>query len=424
MEDVNLNQRTRKNSLSRYIISMSKNKMKTIIVIGGGPAGMMAAYQASFNHNVILLESNAHCGRKLLLTGNGRCNVTNRREIENFLQHCSRSCRFLYSAFSQFDNYDLIKFFEDNNCPLIEEEDERMYPKTQKAQTVLDIFISLLKNRNVVIKYQTKAIDLIVDEKKIIGVKTDEQIINCDGLILATGGKSYPQTGSTGAGYQMLKKLEHSITDLYACEVPLVCQDAIIQTKELQGLSLQNVETSLIIDNKIRKSSRLNLLITHFGFSGPAALILSEAVSQHEVSKVTKTDCNLAVTHYKLDLDKSQSIAACLKQIQPKRWRDYLAAQIDFSLNLKLHQLSKEQKAVFNSLIFDHRFKLQGTLPIEKAFVTGGGLNTGELNPKTMKSKLIENLAVCGELLDCHGELGGYNLTIAMVTGYVAGKNF
>lgn len=400
--------------------------MKKVIVIGAGPAGLMAAIEASKKHEVLVIDKNAMCGRKLLITGNGRCNVTNKRPTSDFLKHCSPSSKFLYSAFSQFDVNNLIEFFEVQHCPLVEEVDHRMYPKSQQASSILEVLLKACENNKVKFSMETTVKRLLLNENRVVGVLSDKGQHECDHVILATGGMSYPLTGSSGDGHAMLQRVGHSVTELYGVEVPLVSHEEVIQTKRLQGLTLKGVKLEVVSNNKGIKQTQGDVLFTHFGLSGPAILFLSEWVQ-----KELKINQEVSISVRSTSLNEQQllesmtkvTLGKWIKQFGPKRWSDYLLSLTTLDKKQLVNQLSKQDKQFLINLLLKKTFKIHDTLPLDRAFVTAGGIKTSEIDPLTMRSKLIENVSICGELLDCHGELGGYNITIAMVSGYVSGKH-
>ena len=400
--------------------------MKKVIIIGAGPAGLMAAIEASKKHEVVVIDKNTRCGRKLLITGNGRCNVTNKRLTSDFLNHCSSSSKFLYSAFSQFDVNHLIEFFEMQHCPLVEEIDHRMYPMSQQATSIVEALLKACENNNVNFLMETTVERLIVQDNRVIGILSDKGQMDCDHVILATGGMSYPLTGSSGDGHAMLQRVGHSVTELYGVEVPLISHEEVIQSKLLQGLTLRNVPVEVVSHKKTIKQTQGDVLFTHFGLSGPAILYLSEWV-QKELKK--KKDVFLSIRSSQLseqallDSMSSVTLGKWMKQFGPKRWVDYLLSKSMLDKKLLINQLSKQERLQLANLLLKKSFRIHGTLALDRAFVTAGGIKTSEIDPMTMRSKLIENLSICGELLDCHGELGGYNITIALVSGHVSGKH-
>lgn len=371
--------------------------MKTI-VIGGGPSGMMAAIMAKKYSEVILIEKMPKLGTKLLLTGNSRCNLTNLKEPLDFLKRCNKESKFLTSSLTRFSPKDIVSFFTERGCTCHEEDNNRIFPKSNSAQDVLDVLVNELNGVQVITN--CRVLDFKVEDHKIISINTSKGIFYADHYIIATGGASFPGTGSEGEGYQWLKDMGHSITDLSPCEVPLVCQDSIIQSKKLQGVSLSNKE---VISGKKRVKG--DLIFTHFGFSGPAILELSEWVES----------C-ITIKH-----DNIFFIPKNAKELNvPKIYFEWLLQTQPF-LNKPFEQQNKAERQKTLEHFQCQTFNISGPLGLKQAFVTKGGVKLNQLDPKTMKSKLIHNLSVCGELLNCHGIVGGYNLTIAFSSGAIAG---
>lgn len=410
-----------------------------VIVIGGGPSGLMAAIAASRKGaNVLLLEKGKKLGRKLLLSGGGRCNVTNRLTKEEIIKHIPGNGRFLYSAFSEFDNEDIISFFEDLGVKLKEEDHGRMFPVTDSAQTVLDAMLNELSNKKVTIQLESPVKKLIHDDTGIKGVRlqnNDEYLAKS--IVLAVGGKSVPQTGSTGDGYEWAKKLNHTVTPLFPTEVPITSNESFIKDKTLQGLSLRDV--ALRVHNKKGKiviSHTMDMIFTHFGISGPAALRCSSFIYQTQLRDKT-TEVTVSIDSlpeengeqlfqklYSLAKEEGKkSVKNIWKGIVPERYLLFLLEKAGIDEHVEGSHCKTEDIRVLASLLKKFTFTVNGTLPMEKAFVTGGGISIKEVNPKEMSSKFVNGLYFCGELLDIHGYTGGYNITSALVTGNIAGSN-
>ena len=409
-----------------------------VIVIGGGASGLMAAVTAgACGARVLLLEKNKTLGKKLLLTGGGRCNVTNNCSIDEIVANIPGNGKFLYSALSEFDNVDIRNFFESRGVKLKEEDAGRLFPVTDKAQSILDIFIKELKKTDVNVLYNEAVSDLLTEHGSICAVKSvSGKIFKAYKVIIATGGKSYPSTGSTGDGYKLLRDIGHSITELYAAEAPLISHEDFIKNQVLRAVSLKEVVLS-VLNKKGRAVTRhkSDMIFTHFGISGPAALRCSTFV--HSVKKLENTDfvymkLDSLPDYDRSDFDKNRSIwlktspnksvKSYLKQLLPERYVILLMsyAKVDAQLPIKL--LSKPAAERIFDAIHNFRFKVHGTVPTEKSFVTGGGVRLSEVNPKSMESKLISGLYICGELLDINGYTGGYNITAAFVSGHAAGS--
>lgn len=408
-----------------------------VIVVGGGTSGMMAAYQAAKNGaKVALIEKNKRLGKKLLLTGGGRCNVTNAKAPEEIMSHIYGNGKFLYSAFSQFNNYDIIQFFSDNGVKLKEEDHGRMFPVTERSKTIVEAFQKMLEKQQVTIFYEASVGKIVVEHNLVQGVRlTNQETLNASSVILATGGKTYRYTGSTGDGYELAKRVGHTITKLYPTEVPLLSNDTFTKKNTLQGLTLKDVSLSVLNPkNKKTVTHRMDLLFTHFGLSGPAALRCSSTiVKQLETESTVKLALDIlpdqseqSIINFLMTNAKTQgskTIKNGLRNWLPERLINYLVTQLALNLELPINQVSEKQWEKLAILTKAMPINCIGTWPLDKAFVTGGGISLKEVNPKTMASKLIEGLYFCGELLDINGYTGGYNITAAFVTGYVAGIN-
>lgn len=410
-----------------------------VIVVGGGPSGLMAAIAAGEQGaRVLLLDKGEKLGRKLAISGGGRCNVTNRLPLEEIIKHIPGNGRFLYSAFSVFNNEDIIRFFEKLGIKLKEEDHGRMFPVTDKAQSVVDALIEQLKKYRVHIRTNTPVSKVLYHEDKVEGVilKTGEQI-DTKSLVLAVGGKSVPHTGSTGDGYAWAKAAGHTITDLYPTEVPITSNEPFIKNKTLQGLALRDVALSVLNPKgKTVITHTMDMLFTHFGISGPAVLRCSQYVvktlKKFNVDSVTVSIDALPsmneeeIFQFVLKETKAEpkkAIKNILKGFLPERYLLFLLEKNQIDLQVTSANLSHESIRSFAKDCKQFQFDVNGTLPIEKAFVTGGGVSVKEIHPKEMSSKFMNGLYFCGEILDIHGYTGGYNITSALVTGRLAGVN-
>lgn len=412
--------------------------MYQTIIIGGGPSGLMAAVAASSSSNqVLLLEKKKGLGRKLKISGGGRCNVTNRLPYEEIIKNIPGNGKFLYSPFSVFDNESIIHFFESRGVKLKEEDHGRMFPVSNKAQDVVDTLVDTINKQNVTVKEETTALNVSQDNEGIFSVETAQQTYKSKSLIIATGGTSVPQTGSTGDGYTFAKSLGHSITELFPTEVPITSPERFIKDKTLKGLSLKDVELSVLKKNgKKRISHQMDMIFTHFGVSGPAALRCSQFVYKEQKNQ-KKQDIKMALDVFPTmnEDELSQHIRKLLKDEPDKyiknslhglieeRYLLFILEQAEIDNETTSHHLSNQQLNTIVKLLKGFSFNVNGTLPIDKAFVTGGGVSLKEIEPKTMMSKLSKGLFLCGEVLDIHGYTGGYNITSALVTGHVAGLN-
>ena len=416
--------------------------MKTI-VIGGGPAGMMAAIVASQNKDkVILIEKMKSLGRKLLITGKGRCNITSSLPIEDFIKNTPGNGKFLYSAYQSFTNKDIIKFLKEEGLQVKEERGNRIFPVTDKSQDVLECFIKKLKKNKVEIHYNEEVKEILYKEnngEKIVkGVRTNKEEILADKVILATGGKSYPLTGSTGDGYKIAEKLGHTIKDIKPSLVPLEIYEKET-CKELQGLSLKNVTVKIIDEekNKIIFQEFGEMLFTHFGVSGPIILTASASLVRYknikEKMKGKKIsliiDFKPALSEQKLEDRilrdfsefKNKQFKNSLDKLLPQKLIPVIIKLSNIEENKKVNEITKEERRKLVLLLKNFKMNVKSFRPIEEAIITSGGINTKEINPKTMESKIVKNLYFAGEIIDVDSYTGGFNLQIAYSTGYVAG---
>lgn len=410
-----------------------------VIIIGGGPSGLMASIAAAEQKaRVLLLDKGNKLGRKLAISGGGRCNVTNRLPVDEIIKHIPGNGRFLYSAFSEFSNEDIIKFFEGLGIQLKEEDHGRMFPVTDKAQSVVDALLDKMKQLKVEIRTNTAVETVEYEEERTKGVLLKNgEFIASTCVVIAVGGKSVPHTGSTGDGYPWAKKAGHTVTDLFPTEVPLTSSEPFIRDKRLQGLSLRDVALSVLNPKgKVVKTHQMDMIFTHFGVSGPAVLRCSQyVVKTMKKFNVRTVTMNLDVLPsineeqvfqelYKLLKDEpKKAIKNVLKGIVPERYLLFLLEQCGIDEQEIGATLAHEKIRDLAKMCKQFRFEVSGTLSIEKAFVTGGGVSVKEIHPKEMASKQKEGLYFCGEVLDIHGYTGGYNITSALVTGRLAGLN-
>lgn len=412
-----------------------------VVVVGGGPAGMIAGItSAEEGNNVILVEKNSSLGNKLKITGKGRCNITFDGDEEKFRNNIVNSSKFMYSSFSNFNNKDVVDFFNKLGVKTKVERGGRVFPVSDSAMDVVNALKNKLKKENVKIKYNSKVVEIITENEKISGVKLENGTeIACDKCIIATGGKSYSSTGSTGDGYILLEKLGHSIKEIKPGLVPLKSEDKIC--KELQGLSLRNVKVSIIdkTNNKILYSEFGEMMFSHFGVTGP--VILSASSKLNTVKNIKEKIKNKQI-ELVIDLKPALSFEVLDKRIQ-RDFEKYTNKEFKNSLNdllpqklispiinlskidkeKKVHQITREQRENLVNIVKNLKINISGFMPLDMAIVTSGGINTKEINPKTMESKIVKGLYVVGELLDVDAYTGGYNLQIAFSTGVAAGKN-
>lgn len=410
-----------------------------VIVIGGGPSGLMAAIAAAgHGARVLLADKGDKLGRKLGISGGGRCNVTNNREIEDIMKHIPGNGRFLYSAFATFSNHDIIRFFEDLGIRLKEEDRGRMFPVTDKAKTVVDALINKARQSGVELRTNSPVEKVLFEHGHAAGVKfRSGETVRSRCVIIATGGKSVPHTGSTGDGYAWAQEAGHSITELFPTEVPLVSREAFIQSRELQGLALRDIVIT-VWNPKGKKviSHEGDILFTHQGLSGPAALRCSQFViktmKQFQTSAV-KTTIDLFPAKSASQLydesfqlvsnEPKKAVKNVLKNLLLDRLIPIVLKKSGLSGDVTFDNIPKQPWSDMVAVLKAFPINIAGTLSIEEAFVTGGGINLKEVDPKTMQSKLTEGLFFCGEVLDIHGYTGGYNITAAFSTGYTAGKS-
>jgi len=405
--------------------------MTHTIVIGGGVSGLMAAVTASKNNKeTILIEKNKNLGRKLLISGGGRCNVTNRLPYEEIIKHIPGNGKFLYGPFSVFDNEDIIQFIETRGVKLKEEDHGRMFPVSNKAKDVLQVFLDELDKNNVDIRFNTIVESLIVEKDKIKGVRLESgELIEAENVIVTTGGKSVPKTGSTGDGHKFAKASGHTVTKLFPTEVPILSDEPFIKDETLKGLSLKDVALSVLKKNgKPRITHQMDMIFTHFGVSGPAALRCSQFVIKEQESQ-KREDIMMMIDFYpeksngelieELDRrvkdNKDKSIKNILKPLGQQRLIDFMVHHLGIDETINGHNVSNEDKRKIIEFLKSFKFTVSGTQSIEKSFVTGGGVNLKEITPKTMESKIIKGLHFAGEVLDIHGYTGGYNITSALV---------
>lgn len=399
---------------------------------------MAAIGAAEKKAKVLLIDKGNKLGRKLAISGGGRCNVTNRLPVDEIIKHIPGNGRFLYSAFSIFSNEDIIRFFENLGIELKEEDHGRMFPVTDKAQSVVDALISRLKELKVDIKTDSPIQDVHYENGRVksVELKTGD-VYEAHSVVIAVGGKSVPHTGSTGDGYAWAEKAGHTITELFPTEVPLTSSESFIKEKALQGLSLRSVALSVLNPKgKALITHRMDMIFTHFGISGPAVLRCSQyavkAMKKWNLKEVTmnldalpdtKEEPLFQEVSKKIKEEPKKIIKNLLKGLLPERYLLFLLEQNGIDPSAQGAAISNEKIRSFVKGCKSFQFKVTGTLPLDKAFVTGGGVSVKEIEPQTMASKMMEGLFFCGEILDIHGYTGGYNITSALVTGRLAGLN-
>lgn len=411
--------------------------MKKVIVIGGGASGLMAAGIAGKNADVLVLEKNDRVGRKLAITGKGRCNVTNSADISEFIENTPGNGRFLYSAFYSFTNDDTINFFNKLGVETKVERGGRVFPVSDSAKDIVNALSRVLRENNVKIRYNVVAKEVITENGKVAGVKLSSgEIINCDKVIIATGGKSYPATGSTGDGYEIAKKLGHKIISPKPSLVGLVSYTEWIP--KLQGLSLKNVGFSLF-DSKNREiySDFGEMLFTHFGVSGPIVLsgsrVLHKYMDENRCVNGIKARIDLkpALDNKKLDLRVqrdfqkyiNKELKNSLYDLLPEKLVPVIISLTKIDESKKVNVITVEERKRIVELLKGLEFEINELRPIDEAIITAGGVCTDEINPSTMESKLVNGLYFCGEVIDVDAYTGGFNLQIAFSTAFLAGNN-
>jgi len=397
----------------------------TVITIGGGPAGMTAAIKSKKEKNqVTIIEKNKILGKKMLITGKGRCNITSGVDMSEFIKNVPSNGKFLYSSFKNFTNKDILKLL---NIPVKLERGNRYFPVSDKAKDVVDALEKELSG--VEILTNTSATEIITKNNEAIGVKTSKGDFFADKIILATGGKSYPLTGSTGDGYEMAKKLGHTITKIKPALVPLVAKkESKIQCQQMQGLSLRNVGLKLFNNNKLIYEDFGEMLFTHYGVTGPIILSASSHLVRQELNNPRiEIDLKPALTDEKLDerilrdfeTEKNKEFRNALDQLLPQKMIPVILEILQ--INKKVNEVKKVERQKLVRTLKHFSIEIEGFRDISEAIITSGGINVKEINPKTMESKLIKNLYFAGEIIDVDAYTGGFNLQIAYSTGYTAG---
>ena len=407
--------------------------MGKVIVIGAGAAGLMAAiHAAAGGAGVLLVEKMPSPGRKLLITGKGRCNFTNSCEIAEFPRWFVNNGAFLNSALRAFDNQDVIDFFASRGVPSRVERGGRLFPETDKARDIVDALVKAARQVGVKILTEQPVRSICRQGGKVTGVLVGAEKLPADAVILATGGLSYPGTGSTGDGYRMAKELGHAVTPLRPALAPLETKEAWV--KDLQGLSLKNVEGTVKVDGKKADSEFGEMLFTHFGLSGPIILSLSQAVSLALAAKpvpeiTVEVNLKPALTPEVLDKRLQRDFAAftrkqfknSLGELLPAKLIPVIIQLSGISAEKPVHQITREERGRLVELLQGLRFTIGKTRPVAEAVVTAGGVDVKEINPKTMQSRLVKGLFFAGEIIDVDGYTGGFNLQAAFSTGMVAG---
>ena len=396
------------------------------IIIGGGPAGMFAAITAAQRgQKVLLLERNDRLGKKLLITGKGRCNVTNDCTDQEILQNVPRNGRFLYSAMTAFPPKSIMEFFENAGCPLKTERGNRVFPVSDKSQSILECLTKEMRRAGVVVR-TGRVKEILMESGAVCGVTTDRESYEAGAVILATGGVSYPTTGSTGDGYAMAKALGHTIVEPQGSLVPL--ETAGNDCPDMQGLALRNVAVKLLnAKGKVLYKDFGELLFTHFGVSGPTVLSASCHLKGEGCKLVI--DLKPALEENKLnerilrDLEMYQNRAMenALTDLLPRSMIPVVLRRLEIDPSMQANSLTKQKRRELVELLKGFAVEITGKRPVAEAIITSGGVKTGEIDPKTMESKKVPGLYFAGEIIDCDAYTGGFNLQIAWATAYAAG---
>lgn len=406
--------------------------MKRVVVIGGGAAGLMAAVIAGREGaKVTLLEKMNYVGKKMGITGKGRCNITNACDMSDFIKNTPGNGKFLYGAYERFTNEDLLQLLHDAGLETKVERGGRVFPASDSALDVRNTFMKLMKHYGVDVHLEEPVKKLLIDDGVVTGVVTDKETYHADAVVIATGGKSYPATGSTGDGYILAAQVGHKITDIRPSLVPIVTEESWV--KDLMGLSLRNVELSVVAKNKVQAKMFGEMMFTHFGITGPIVLSLSHTVGKLMRKKNIGTiglDINLKPALSPETLDKrlqkdfdlysKKQLINGMKDLLPNRLIPLIIELAGIDPQKPINQISKEERQQIGYMLQHMPLTVKGLRPVEEAIVTAGGISLKEFNPKTMESKLVKGLYGAGEVLDIDAFTGGYNLQAAFSTGYVA----
>ena len=406
--------------------------MKRVVVIGGGAAGLMAAVIAGREGaKVTLLEKMNYVGKKMGITGKGRCNITNACDMSEFIKNTPGNGKFLYGAYERFTNEDLLQLLHDAGLETKVERGGRVFPASDSALDVRNTFMKLMKQYGVDVHLEEPVKKLLVDDGVVTGVVTGKETYHADAVVIATGGKSYPATGSTGDGYILASQVGHTITDIRPSLVPIVTEESWV--KDLMGLSLRNVELSVVAKNKVQAKMFGEMMFTHFGITGPIVLSLSHTVGKLMRKKNIGTiglDINLKPALSPETLDKrlqkdfdlysKKQLINGMKDLLPSRLIPLIIELAGIDAQKSINQISKEERQQIGYMLQHMPLSVKGLRPVEEAIVTAGGISLKEFNPKTMESKLVKGLYGAGEVLDIDAFTGGYNLQAAFSTGYVA----
>ncbi len=405
--------------------------MNKVVVIGGGASGMLSAYASATKGNqVILIEKNEKLGKKIYITGKGRCNVTNNLPVSEFFNNVVTNPKFVYSAINNFSAQDLMSFLSINGLKLKVERGNRVFPESDKASDVTKTIEKALISNKVDILLNTEVKEIIFENNCVVGVQTSNGNIDCDSVIVCTGGASYPLTGSTGDGYNFAKSAGHTVVPIKPALVGIELKGA--DFLNLQGLSLKNIAIKVVSNSKTVYNDFGEMLFTHFGISGPIILSCSSVINRCNFADLDlfidlKPALDLSVLDARLVREfkenNTKSIQNVIRALVPKNMVEIVLRRSGVSQNKNCSQITLEERNRICKTLKNFAFKIKGLRPIEEAIVTAGGVSVKEINPKTMESKLVKNLFFAGEVLDIDAFTGGFNLQLAFSTGYIAGLN-
>lgn len=408
--------------------------MSRVAVIGGGAAGMLAAIAAAeHGHQVQLFEKNEKLGKKIYITGKGRCNVTNACDTEELFAAVVHNPKFLYSSFYSFTNQDMMELVERNGCPLKTERGGRVFPVSDKSSDVIRALTVCLKNAGVQVRLYEEVDSVETRDGRVSGIrlKKTREIVSADAVIVATGGLSYPSTGSTGDGYRFAEKTGHTVTDLSPALVPFETAEPVV--KDLQGLALRNIQAKILKGKKVLYEEFGEMLFTHFGVSGPVLLSASSyGAAQLKKGPLTLSlDLKPALSEEQLDArilrdfeeQKNKQYKNSLSRLLPAKMIPVIVERSGIDPDKKINEITKEERRRIVQAVKDFRLTLTGLRGYKEAIITQGGISVREINPSTMESKLVKGLYFAGEVLDLDAVTGGYNLQIAWSTGYLAGSS-
>ena len=409
--------------------------MSKVIIIGAGAAGIMAAVSAALNgHTVSIYEKNDRIGRKLYITGKGRCNITNAADIKTIMENVVNNSKFLYSAFKQFDNQDVVEMLENAGCSTKVERGNRVFPVSDKSSDVIKAFQKILSELSVEVNLKAEVKSLIIEDSICKGIKLADKSIYADAVIVATGGRSYPGTGSTGDGYRFAKNAGHKVGKLYPSLVPFTLEEKE-EIKQLQGLSLKNVAVEIYDGDKNIYKDFGEMLFTHFGISGPTLISASSYAVERIIDDKKKLriviDLKPALDNEKLDARllrdfesaKNKQLKNVLPELLPLKLIPEVLRQADLKEDIKICNITRKERLKLLYALKNLSYTIDGVRGFEEAIITKGGVDVSDINPKTMESRLITSLYFVGEVLDIDALTGGYNLQVAWSTGYVAGGN-